>query len=299
MTMRRIRRLALMGAALAALSVPLAASTGAGAATTPQFHPPQTYYLALGDSLAFGYQKAKFLGELPNSYSAASFNTGYDADLAAMFPSVMPPGQKGGFTEVNYGCPGETTSSMMGTTSPCPYRYQFAPSLILSLHNDYPTGDSQLQAAVAFLRAHRGHVNPVTLDIGANDILPCDTSACVAAATGTMALNLDAILTQLQNAEPSAEIIVMNVPDPYYFISPATVPAFTAFNDVLDAVVAAHNDRLVDAFDAALAIAPTTFCTLSYVCTPPLFDIHPTDAGYANLAEQFWSAAGYGTLPRH
>ena len=36
----------------------------------------------------------------------------------------------------------------------------------------YP-GGSQLAAAVAFLRAHRGHVRLVTLDIGANDLEVC------------------------------------------------------------------------------------------------------------------------------
>jgi hypothetical protein len=29
------------------------------------------------------------------------------------------------------------------------------------------------------------------------------------------------------------------------------------------------------------------------VCTPPLFDIHPSDAGYARIAALTWEAAGY------
>ena len=36
----------------------------------------------------------------------------------------------------------------------------------------YPSG-SQLNEAVAFLEAHAGAVTLVTIDIGANDLLPC------------------------------------------------------------------------------------------------------------------------------
>ena len=56
-----------------------------------------------------------------------------------------------GLRLIKLGCPGETTGSMVDGGS-C--RYQ---------------GGSQPAAAVSFLRAHRGHVSLITLDIGAND----------------------------------------------------------------------------------------------------------------------------------
>jgi hypothetical protein len=59
---------------LAILAVVLGAASAAQA-STPSSVPPKDYYLALGDSLAYGYQQAKFNSEYPN-IDPASFNTG-------------------------------------------------------------------------------------------------------------------------------------------------------------------------------------------------------------------------------
>jgi hypothetical protein len=48
----------------------------ADAAAPPKPKDPRKVYLALGDSLAFGYQKAKVIANLPNP-SPTLFNTGY------------------------------------------------------------------------------------------------------------------------------------------------------------------------------------------------------------------------------
>ena len=56
-----------------------------------------------------------------------------------------------GLELVKLGCPGETTTTMINGGI-CRY-----------------AGGSQLKAAEAFLRAHRGRVLLVTIDIGAND----------------------------------------------------------------------------------------------------------------------------------
>ena len=280
---------------IAAASAAVAPAGAAAAATAPHvvFHPPQENYLALGDSLAFGYQEAKILAELgSNTYSAASFNTGYDADFAAMIQPLAPHGHT--FTETDYGCPGETSSSMVN--GPCPFP--------LPLHNAYPAGDSQLQAAVAFLQAHAHHVNPITVDIGANDILNmiegCSFDAtCIGlaapATTATMASNLDTILTDLQAAAPGAEIIAMNVPDVFEFAAPSTLPLFAGYDAVLDHVVAAHGVRLVDAYSVVAGLSASDFCADDAFCGP-LHDIHPTDAGYAILAQYFFAASGYAVL---
>jgi lysophospholipase L1-like esterase len=296
--MRSMRRVLMIVAGLAiAIGAALPAGASAAGQRPPRLHPPQSNYLALGDSLAFGFQEAKFLTELGSgTYSAASFDTGYDADFAAVIAPLAPGGHP--FQETNYGCPGETTTSMV--SGPCPFP--------LPLHNSYPAGDSQLQAAVSFLQAHEHKVNPITLDIGANDLLGllsrCGTNAaCVASGfpgvTSTMSTNLDHILTALQAAAPGAEIIAMNVPDPFEFANPASLQLFGLYNQALDAVVSAHNVRLVDAFSAVAALYPSqlaTFCSYSAVCTPPLFDIHPTDLGYSVLAAYFYAASGYATL---
>jgi hypothetical protein len=46
--------------AVALLVVPLAKAT-----SPPKHNPPKSVYLALGDSLAFGYQQARFIQNLP------------------------------------------------------------------------------------------------------------------------------------------------------------------------------------------------------------------------------------------
>src|SRR5689334_6661515 len=132
----------------------------------PKHNPPKSIYLALGDSLAFGYQQAKFNANLPNENPAA-YNTGYVDDFAQQLAAIDP-----GIETVNLGCPGETTDSLLGL-APCPYHPPFA------LHTDY-TG-AQIDAAVKVLQDHPGQVSPVTIDIGANDLLAlvrsCTTSS--------------------------------------------------------------------------------------------------------------------------
>src|SRR5689334_11029811 len=91
----------------------------------------QRYYLALGDSDAFGFQFPKYHDGVP-----ASDFTGYAEDLEVQLPDL---------TLVNYGCVGESTTSFL--QGPCPYK-----ALGQQLHDDY-TG-SQLSAALAFLLAH-------------------------------------------------------------------------------------------------------------------------------------------------
>src|SRR5262252_4947829 len=115
----------------------LAASHGAKATTASSF------YLSLGDSLAQGVQ--------PNSQGVSvETKQGYPDQLFTALRLGNPA-----LKLVKLGCPGETTGSMIkgGICS-------------------YPAG-SQLAQAAAFLASHRGHVQLVTIDIGANDLNPC------------------------------------------------------------------------------------------------------------------------------
>src|SRR5262245_26919836 len=118
----------------------------------PRFQPPKAYYLALGDSVAYGYQLPKFLAGLPPS----GFNTGYVDVFAARLRLIRPE-----ITVVNYGCPGETSSSFIG--GPCIWS-----ALGLALHDDFE--NSQLDGAEAFLRAHPGQVSPITLTLWGGDV---------------------------------------------------------------------------------------------------------------------------------
>src|SRR5215831_9951059 len=117
---------------------PALASSHRAAATTSQ-----SFYLSLGDSLAHGVQ--------PNAQGVSvETKQGYPDQLFTALHLGNPV-----LKLVKLGCPGETTGTMIngGICS-------------------YPTG-SQLAQAAAFLSRHRGHVQLVTIDIGANDLNPC------------------------------------------------------------------------------------------------------------------------------
>src|SRR2546426_3768298 len=76
----------------------------ASAASGPVYQAPQAYYLALGDSIAYGFQPAKARAGLPPS----RFNTGYVDVFAARLRTIAPKLQV-----VNYGCPGESTKTFI------------------------------------------------------------------------------------------------------------------------------------------------------------------------------------------
>src|SRR5205085_10788894 len=92
-------------------------------------------------------------------------------------------------------------------------------SLRIGGSGPYPGGGSPLDAALTFLRARRGKVHLVTIDIGGNDV-----DHCVSLATGidlacfrqglvTVALNVFAVVAQLRHAAPDATIVGMTYYD--------------------------------------------------------------------------------------
>jgi len=160
---------------------------------------PTTTYLALGDSLAFGYQQEKFEANFPNE-APAYFESGYPNYFAKKLKALITEENKS-LVLVNNGCPGETTDSMIGNgalgkavnpktvenpfgESPaCPYHFAQG----LPLHNELATL-STLESGLSVLNpcftkksvcAPAHPVKAVTLNIGANDELR-DLGKCVA-----------------------------------------------------------------------------------------------------------------------
>jgi lysophospholipase L1-like esterase len=172
-------------AALAVIAAAVLTACSSPPAAKPP--PPTSYYLALGDSLSQGVQ--------PDA-AGASVETGQGypdlvyATLLASHPALRL---------VRLGCPGETTKTMMHGGI-CHY-----------------SAGSQLAAATAFLRAHRGHVFLVTIDIGANDLEDCGNrpsltqlASCIGQLPKATA-NVAAILTSLRAAAgPGVRIVGMN-----------------------------------------------------------------------------------------
>jgi lysophospholipase L1-like esterase len=257
--MRSIRR---GGAALASVVTALALATPA-AACLP------TYYLALGDSIAYGFQAAK-VG------SPASAYVGFADLVATRWHERL----------VNYACPGESTASW---PAPCAWRAAGQP-----LHDDYP--GAQRDAALTFLRAHRGHVATVTLTLGGNDLnayfasCPAGDVACLVsgapAATAAFAGRLRAILAELRRAAPASRIIVTGLYDLNIGAFDVADPLFAAVNAAAADAARSVRARFVDPMPVFNPPGPgetAAICALTLLCTAG--DGHPSDAGYRALAD--------------
>jgi lysophospholipase L1-like esterase len=304
--LHRVRaRLLVVAAVLVAFGA-LALAPAAGAAG------PGNTYLALGDSLAYGYHQAQFQNELKEKgfVNPANFNDGYVDDFGAALKLVNPK-----LKIVNDGCPGETTDTFIKgsgvgpeycaggpTGSPFPKAF---------LHHPFP--GTQLADALAI--AKEAGTGTITLDIGANDILQflghtCGfpvtfscTEAQVEAEIGHVVTNVGVILAQLRAAAPKATIVFVSQYNPYPTVlkpegrGDATVEALNAAIKTVAAgfnVKFANTARVInfsgthggpEAGDIPTVCAFTAMCPGgTFNPASPEADIHPTKAGYAAMA---------------
>jgi len=236
---------------------------------------PKKLYLALGDSLAFGYQ--------PD----LNWNHGYVDDF---FNNLQGHGVQ---KVANMGCPGETSSTFIN--GGCPYSYL----------RKYPYLGPQLDAAVAYLQLHAGQVSPVTLDIGANDLLPdfnpknCNVSSSFNSDLQTVDNNLtQIILPQLKAAltvrgQVTGDLVMMNYYDPYQNICPQDVSYTQTINQHLANDVNGFG-IIVDVFSAfgGPGTPNKHICSYTWMCS--IFkDIHATSKGYRVIANTFEQGTGY------
>jgi lysophospholipase L1-like esterase len=214
---RRVATLAVLVATVAATTLACAANSSAARHTSPRM----SYYLALGDSLSVGVQPDAAGASVPTQQ-------GYASQLYAALRIGDP-----GLRLVKLGCSGETTRTMIGGG-------------ICS----YPAG-SQLAEAASFLRAHRGQVSLITIDIGANDPDSCVTRpsagavvSCVSRSFPETVTNLTKIMSTIRAAAGSrVHIIGMN----YY------VPALSEWrNGFLGQQLARLSEHLVVAYNTLL-----------------------------------------------
>ncbi len=240
---------------------------------------PKKYYLALGDSLAFGYQ--------PNLDWSHGYANYFFTDLQAHGTQQL----------INMGCSGETSKTFIN--GGCPAK----------LLNHYVYLGAQLTAAVNFIKNHAGQVSPVTLDIGANDLLPdITTSTCAVSSTwssdlATVQANLNTILSKLKSAlNGTGDLLVMNYYDPYENICPGDISFVQQLNAMIANTAASYGAPVADVFSAfgGTATPNTNLCTYTwYVTKPPCStrslvpDIHSTRTGYSVIAATFESVYGF------
>ncbi|HKA03298.1 MAG TPA: GDSL-type esterase/lipase family protein, partial [Acidimicrobiales bacterium] len=262
-------------------------------APTTTIAPTPRYYLSLGDSYASGYQPG-----------VGNTTAGFAYQVAAASQGSSNPLQL-----VNVGCAGATTGSLLNAKG-CP-----APALGPgAVPYDAQT---QLEAAEAFLTAHPGAVDLITVSIGGNDVTTCATNpnvgTCVTNAISTINANLPVIVQRLRAAAgPDTVIVGTTYPDVILGVwvtggangqqlATLSVAAFqTLINPALAAAYASVQGQFVDVTAATGAYGPLTeltdlppygsipvpvakVCELTHFCAQQ--DIHPTDAGYKVIAD--------------
>ncbi len=294
-------RTGLVTAAVAAAL--LTAACGSGSDDAPASAPPSTTaapttsaaepspgpsgaYLALGDSLAAGYQPGG--AELR------------DAAYPALAASRL--GRAGAeLTVENLGCSGETTGTLLDGGK-CTF-----------------DEGSQLAQAEAWLEENADDVRLVSIDIGGNDLLRCATDeltvdeACVGKGLRAVSRNLPEALDRLRSAAgDDVPVLVLGYYNPWLAAGyldqgqDQLAAAADAFTELTDAIEKATDDAGATfvSLDEAFALddeTPTTFggrevptnvaqvCTLTYTCTAA--DIHLTEEGAATVARVLADAA--------
>jgi lysophospholipase L1-like esterase len=239
------------------------------------------WYLALGDSLAAGFQS-----------QPSVVGGGYANRLAVHMQTVDP-----GIQLKNIAVPGETTTSFVG---------------------------GQLGAAEAFLRANRGHVPLVTIDIGGNDVGGCGpgNASCIAAGLAAINKNVPMIVAGLTAAGgPHTRFAMMTYYDPFleYWVTGSSgqtiatqsLPIIDSLNRTLarefaprfvvaDVAKAFSTDDITDIVSTPNhGMVPedvAVICRLTGGCDHG-FDLHANSLGHQLIADTFFAAINAAVVP--
>ena len=274
-------RLLLVAVLAALLAAPVLAAEEAVEAESQS-----TWYLALGDSIAAGYQP---IGDPDKDHMTRA---SYPDQLWLMARQRYPHLQLR-----NLACPGENTETIRLDNGRCANEH-----------------GSQLAEALAFIEAHREELAFITIDIGFNDFECTDALECLLPGLARIQERLPGILAELQAAAPDVPIVGMNVYDPFLamWLDPDTraqsgqsVVAVQMLNATLEGIYAHAGIPVADveaAFDITdwETLAPMAgrgevprnvalLCERTWLChEPPLGpDRHPNVLGFRAIAEAF------------
>ena len=274
-------RFTLTYALLLATTLALVGTATGSTAQLPVYQAPQSYYLALGDSMAYGLQPSKV------NAPPSAVRTGYVDVFAAQLRKLAPRLQV-----VNYGCPGEST--MTFTRGGCDWLKHGG-----KLHD--PFRGSQLKAAEAFLRAHPGKVSPITVTLWGAELAPLSAQGSHAkSAIASFSTRFASILQRLRAAAPTAEIIVTGAWNPEADRLARVEPLYRSVDSAIRLAATASRARVANMFAALngpgnLVAQKARLCSITFYCSKG--DPHPTDAGYRAMAGAFMAASGYPKQP--
>jgi lysophospholipase L1-like esterase len=250
---------------------------------------PGSTYLALGDSVTFGYEESSVV-PAPDYADAASLLGYPEMTGSALHLKV-----------VNAACPGETSASLIDTSAQsngCENSPGGGSDNYRTLHplHVHYTG-SQLAFAVSYLKTHHD-VRLVSLMIGANDGFLCqettaDKCASLSEQTaflGKLATNVHTILSAIRiKAHYNGQLAIVN----YYsldYASPADDQQSQGLNQVVDAAARPFHVVIADGYgelEAASAHSGSNTCTAGLLTqlSSGGCGVHPSYAGQSLLAQ--------------
>lgn len=273
----------------------MVATTGTTLAATSAVKPvvAGSPYLALGDSVAFGYRESTNM-PAPDYSNAASF-VGYPEDIAAAL----------GLNLTNAACPGETTSSMIDKTADsngCENRYDSTAQqqaaggyrTAFPLHTSYRR--SQLGFAELFLK-HHPNTRLVSLTIGANDGFLCQAKSsdgCLSEfgdLQTQIKKNLGTIFKGIRGTGYTGQIVLVNYYS-YDYTDNFLTTEIQLLNNAIAEGAKGYHVRIASAFDAFKAATDqnggdTCQAQLITVLTngSSPCGVHPSIQGQALLAQ--------------
>ena len=266
----------------------LAASASAATGRPPVT--PGSTYLALGDSVSFGYEAT---GVVPApDYSRASNFRGWPEHAARALRLKL----------VNAACPGETSASLINPAAPNLGCENTRGDTARSYRNSFPLhvkySGSQLSFALSFLRKHPA-TRLVTLMVGANDLFLCQTTTsdgCMSTAEQQATLrkigaNVRRIVRRIRRrAGYRGRIVLMR----YYSLdynSALLTRVSRAVNRAAYEAAKPYRVRVADGFGEWRAASeqsgnnPCTAGLLAQLGEPGKCDVHPSWSGQALLAQ--------------
>lgn len=249
-------------------------------------------YLALGDSVAFGYVPAN--ADPPPDYADAASFISYANYLSGFLHDHL----------TNASCPGETTASMLYPGAPSngcenqpgsPYGYRS----VYPLH--VPYSGTQMAYALSFLASHRD-TKLVTIDVGANDFFLCQettadhcTSSSELQSVGhQVEANLTTILYELRYVAHYREALVVL---DYYSINYSVAvddAGAELLNSFINPEALQYGAVLADGYKAfqlaSLASGGNPCQAGLLIPVPGGCNVHPTHLGHLVLAGAVLSA---------
>jgi len=252
-------------------------------------------YLALGDSVAFGYVPPQAV-PAPDYNDPSSF-VGYPEDVARALRIRV----------ANASCPGETTASFFipgAQSNGCENSLGSSTGYrtLYPLHVSYR--GTQLQFALKYLVLHR-QTRLVTINIGANDVFLCQETTAdgctspaeVQAVLQEIQANLTTIYTKIRDVAHYRGLLVALT---YYSISysdPAEVAGTEALNSAIASVTEKFGGKVADgfaAFEGPSAAFGGSPCAAGLLIKLPdgTCNIHPSPTGHLLLARAILDVAG-------